>query len=383
MKTAHRYILQELLPLFGICVVSLTFVFLINKVFLWMDLVLNKGVPFWDVLRLYVSIVPFFLAMTVPMSALLATLLALGRLASDMEVTAFKSSGVHMMHLLAPVLAFGLVLTAVMLYFNHRILPASNFMVKKMTYRIVSNKANVAIKERVFIDQFQGCQIYIDRQEKNGVLADIKVFMRKSANEPLQTVLARTGKLVTNPDTLQVYLHLKDGVAITVGPDEYQTYNQLYFRNYQYHLNLSDSLTNLSSLKKDFLDMDLDELKAEQKATTDAGWKQRLAVEYQKRLSLPFACLVVTWVSGALGLWFRRGGFLAFAYGVVLVFIYYLLFVMGEAMSLKRGLDPVVGIWGANVLFAVLGILMVQIVINERSSYMGLLRLFTPRRQPT
>lgn len=379
MKTVHRYILQELLPLFVICAASLTFVFLINKVFLWMDLVLNKGVPIWDVLQLYLSIVPFFLAMTVPMSALVATLLALGRLASDMEVTAFKSSGVHMAHLMAPVLAFGLVLTGLMIVFNDRVLPASNFLFKKVTYRIVKNQASVAIKERVFIDRFQGCQIYIDRQDKNGVLSDIKVFL-KNAGEPLQTVLARSGKLITNPDTLQVYLHLKDGVAMTAGKDAYQTYNQLFFRNYRYHLNLPNSLANLSALKKDFLEMDLKELRAEARSTDDEARRRRLEVEYHKRLSLPFACLVVTWVSAALGLWFRRGGFLAFAYGVVLVFIYYLLFVMGEALSLKRGLPPPLGLWGANALFALLGMLFYQVVVHERSSWHWIPRLFSSRR---
>ena len=380
MKTAHRYILREVLPLFGITVAALTFVFLLNKVFLWMDLVLNKGVPFWDVLLLYVSIVPFFLAVTVPMSALVATLLALGRLASDMEVTAFKSSGIHLLHLMAPVVGFGLVLTALMILFNDRVLPASNFLFKKVSYRIVRNQAHVAIKERVFIDQFEGCRIYIDSQGKEGLLEGIKVFMKRSS-EPLQTILAKTGRLVTDPETLQVYLMLNDGMMITTGADGFETHNRLLFKRYLYHLNLSNSLANLSSVKKDFMEMNLGELLREIDATTDdPPRRQRLMVEFQKRISLPFACLVVTWLSATLGLWFRRGGFLAFAYGVLLVFIYYLLFVLGEAMSLKKGLDPVVGTWTANAVFALVGLLMYRVVILERSSYRWLAGLFRRRR---
>lgn len=381
MKIAHGYILREILPLFGITAAALTFIFLLNKIFLWMDLVLNKNVPFWDVFLLYVSVIPFFMAMTIPMSALVATLLAFGRLSSDLEVTAFKSSGVHLFHLVAPVLVFGLVLTGIMVFFNDRILPASNFLMKKVSYRIVKNRAHVAIKERVFIRDFEGCQIYIDRQERDGLLSDIKVFMKKSPQEPLQTVIARSGRLITNPETLQVYLRLNDGVATWNGSDRYQTYNRLHFRNYLYHLNLSSSLANLAAAKKDFMEMDLGELRNEIVRTYhDPQRHRRLEVEYQKRLSLPFACLVVTWLSSILGLWFRRGGFLAFAYGVLLVFIYYLLFVLGEAMSLKQGLDPVVGTWGANLLFAAVGFLLYWVVILERSSYQWLAGLFRRRR---
>lgn len=380
LKITHRYILLEILPLFGITTAALTFVFLLNKIFLWMDLVLNKSVPVWDVFLLYASIIPFFMAVTVPMSALVATLLAFGRLSSDMEVTALKSSGIHLAHLVGPVVVFGLLLTGLMLLFNDRVLPASNFLMKKVTYRIVKNRAHVAIKERVFINDFEGCQIYIDRQSKNGLLSDIRVFMRKSGKEPLQTITARSGKLITNPETLQVYLLLSDGVAAWNGTDEYRTHNRLHFKSYLYHLNLSNSLVQLASDQKDFMEMTLGELRREIDKTPDAARKQRLKVEYQKRISLPFACFVVTWLSSTLGLRFRRGGFLAFAYGVLLVFIYYLLFVLGETLAIKEGLDAVAGTWTANIVFAVVGLLMYHVVILERSSYRWCIDLFRRRR---
>jgi len=65
---------------------------------------------------------------------------------------------------------------------------------------------------------------------------------------------------------------------------------------------------------------------------------------------------------------------------VMLVFIYYLIFVLGEAMCLKRELNPLVGIWVANVVFLVLGAIMYRIVILERSSYRWLLILLRSAR---
>ena len=116
MKTAHRYVFQEMMPYFFLSVAVLTFLFMINKIFVLLDLVINKKVPLGDTLVLYFSLVPFVLSLTIPMSMMVATLLAFGRLSSDMEITAFKSSGVHIFNLIFPVLLFGFVMTLGMLY---------------------------------------------------------------------------------------------------------------------------------------------------------------------------------------------------------------------------------------------------------------------------
>ncbi|HVM32985.1 MAG TPA: LptF/LptG family permease, partial [bacterium] len=353
MKTAQRYVLREILPSFLIALSVLTFLFIINKIFVLLDMVINKKVPLGDTLVLYFSLVPFVLSLTVPMAMMIATLLAFGRLSSDMEITAFKSGGVHLFQLIYPVLAFALVLTAAMLYFNARILPEANYAFKKIHFKILENQANVAVRERTFIDLFQGYQFYIDRQE-GGIFKDVRVFNRVSPQAPLQTTLARTGWLDNNEKTFQLIFHLNQGF-ISWDNVNYHSYNRLYFDQYQICLNTENQLAHLSDVKKDYEEMSLDELKNSIQGTSDPDRLNNLKAEYQKRLALPFACLALSWFCAPLGLWTRSKGFMAFVIGISMIFIYYLMFVLGQVLSQRGEVDPVWGLWWANLALASAG----------------------------
>src|SRR2546428_13548390 len=89
-----RYIARELISPFAFGCVLFTFFLLIDRIYHLTDLVITKGVPFYLVLQLLVFMLPSFLAHTLPMALLVAVLLAGGRLASDLEIVAFRAAWV-------------------------------------------------------------------------------------------------------------------------------------------------------------------------------------------------------------------------------------------------------------------------------------------------
>ncbi len=379
MKTVSRYVLGEIMPPFLVCVVLLTSLFMTNKVFLLLDLVLNKKVPLFDTAILYLSLIPFILSMTVPMSMMVGTLLGFGRLSSDMEVTAFKSSGIHMFHLIGPVLGFSLLLSGLMFYFNDKVLPAANYAFKQSQFQILQKRANVAIREKVWIDQFENYRFFIDHQEPDGSFSNIKSFNYLSSQAPLQSTVAQKGALLNDPKSYQLFFDLKNGVT-SWNTDRYRTYNQLYFDRYTIRLNLESQLARLSDVKKDYEEMDLGELRQAISLEKDLGRLNHLKTEFQKRLALPFACLVLSWFCAPLGLWTRSKGFKGFILGLALIFVYYLMFIMGQTFSNQGTLPPVIGLWGANFILGTLGCLLYYLVVSEHSAFR---RLRAPvHRQP-
>lgn len=375
LKTVHRYVLKEMMPPFLLIVFLLTFLFMINKIFLLMELILNKNVSLFDTLLLYLSLVPYVLSLTVPMSMMVATLLAFGRLSSDMEITAFKSSGVHLFHLIAPVLVLGAMVTGLMLFFNDKVLPASNYAFKRTHFRILQNQADIAIQERVFIDRFADYQFLIDRKDSNGLFSDVMMFFRWSPKGTTETALSKTGTLVSDPKSMQVFFHMNDGV-INWGNMDYNTYNQLYFSRFTTRLKLENQLGHMTDVKKDYEEMNLTELSQEIHASSDPGRKNSLSNEFQKRLSLPFACLAVTWLCAPLGLWTRSKGFIGFVLGISMIFIYYLLFTLGQILCERGAIGPLVGLWWANGIMAAAGSLVYYLVIAEHSAFrMGVKRV--------
>jgi lipopolysaccharide export system permease protein len=128
----------------------------------------------------------------------------------------------------------------------------------------------------------------------------------------------------------------------------------------------------MTDVKKEFEEMDLPEILREMASGGDPIRQNSLANEFQKRLALPFACVVLTWFCAPLGLWVRAKGFISFVLGIVMIFVYYLMFTMGQVLSSQGTVSPVVGLWSSNLLLALAGCLMYYLVISERSFFKNL-----------
>jgi lipopolysaccharide export system permease protein len=368
MKTVYRYVLMEMLPAFSLSVSVLTLLLLLNRATFLLDLVVNKNVSPWDTLLLFLCLLPFILSITVPMSMMLTTLLAFGRMSSDMEVTAFKSSGIHLFRLIAPPLLFSFLLTGVMLVFNGWVVPQANGAFKRMNFKILRDQAGIAIREKTFIDKFEGHTFYVDHEEKDSSFSDVRVTERWSPETSVQTTLAKDGSLETNQKTYEVFFRLNDGVMSWANRN-FHTFNRLHFDRYAIRLKLENQLARMTDVKKEFEEMSLPELSREMGAEADPTRRNSMANEFQKRLALPFASLVLTWFCAPLGLWVRSKGFIAFVLGIVMIFIYYLMFTLGQVLSSQGTVPPILGLWWSNGILTLAGSYLYYLVISERSFF--------------
>jgi lipopolysaccharide export system permease protein len=82
-------------------------------------------------------------------------------------------------------------------------------------------------------------------------------------------------------------------------------------------------------------------------------------VEVHKKYSIPFACIVFVLIGAPLGIMTRRGG-MGVAAGIsVIFFLIYWAFLIGGEKFADRGLiSPFWGMWSANFVLGILGILL-------------------------
>src|SRR6185295_18899084 len=95
-RTIDRYIFKEILVPFFLGLGIFTFILLIARILKMVELVVNRGVPAWQIIKLFSCILPAFLEVTVPMALLLSILVAFGRLSADSEIVALKTCGVSL-----------------------------------------------------------------------------------------------------------------------------------------------------------------------------------------------------------------------------------------------------------------------------------------------
>lgn len=93
-------------------------------------------------------------------------------------------------------------------------------------------------------------------------------------------------------------------------------------------------------------------------------WTQReiekYEVEIHKKFALPVACIVFVLIGAPLGVMVRKGGF-GVAAGVSLLFflIYWAFLIGGEKLSERGFFSPFWGMWSANILLGIAGIILI------------------------
>jgi lipopolysaccharide export system permease protein len=82
-------------------------------------------------------------------------------------------------------------------------------------------------------------------------------------------------------------------------------------------------------------------------------------VEFHKKFSVPFACIVFVLVGGPLGMRARKSG-AAIGFASILFFIfYYLCLLGGETLSDRGLLPPWLAMWAPNIVLGIVGVVLV------------------------
>ncbi|MBN2438611.1 MAG: LPS export ABC transporter permease LptF [Deltaproteobacteria bacterium] len=368
-RLIDRYILREIAVPFCMILFVLTFVLLMGKILQVMDLMINKGVAFTDIARLIFFLMPSFLAFTIPISLLIAILIGLGRLSGDNEWTILKMSGISLYRLSFPVVCAALIAFLMTLATTLFLVPYGNLASKTLLFDMARQKASIGIREKVFMDDFQGILLYADRIPVHGdFLEGVLISDSRISREP-STIVARRAYLIENPDTMVITLRLEDGSTHTVDAG-LNHYRKMDFRFYDVRLDFASTFSGDKKIAtKSSAEMSLSELTAtlRNRGLKEEGLRE-LAIELNKKVAVPVSCLVFALIGMPLGIRAHRSvRSRGLTIGLFLVLAYYLLRISGEALVETGRLSPVIGTWMPNWIFAAAGIILFFLSAREAS----------------
>lgn len=361
MKIFEKYIMKEIAGPFFLGISIFSFIFLTDKIFELVDLIINKGVPINKVMLLVIYIFPSFLAITVPMGVLMSCLMAFGRLSYDNEIIALKSSGINILKISLPALVIAFILSITMVFFNDTILPSSNYAFKTLYFDIIKQRATIIIQEKLFINEFDGYIFYIgEKDDKTSTLKNIIVYTLGSSNSPTHTILAEKGWIFPDSESRRIILRLKNGTINEISEKNLSKYTRITFNNYDIDLNINRVLDSVAKQEKSTREMGVFELYKEIKKIKKENLNNNYyLVEFHKKISIPFACLSFAFIGVPLGIVVKRGGkAIGFGISLALIFVYYLLLVLGEMLGEKGTLNQFFALWIPNLILIIIGIII-------------------------
>ncbi|WP_363324368.1 LPS export ABC transporter permease LptF [uncultured Desulfuromonas sp.] len=364
----HRYIAREVTVPAGLGLLIFTFVLLMGRVLKLVEMVINKGVPAGEIVELFLSLMPAFLVITIPLAFLLGVLLAFSRLSADSEIIALNSSGVSLAQMFRPVLALSVLASLATGYLTLWAEPTSRASFRHQVFKIASSRASVGIQPRVFNDEFEGLVLYAnDIQERTGTMEGLFISDEREGSTPA-IILARGGRIISDREALTLTLRMEDG-AIHRRPQDREgdSYQIVSFDVYDVNLNMGRELAPSKTRPQKAKEMTTAKLRATLLDDNNRANDPGLTAELHKRFALPMAPLLFALIGVPLGVHSSRtgrGAGFSLALGVAL--IYFLLFSGAKTVAEEGMFPPALAIWTPNILGLIAGVVLFRLTAQEK-----------------
>ncbi|MFW5856118.1 MAG: LptF/LptG family permease, partial [Bacillota bacterium] len=111
----------------------------------------------------------------------------------------------------------------------------------------------------------------------------------------------------------------------------------------------------------DIDDMSMRELREHIRILSEQGENpQEEWVEWHQRLSIPFASFIFVLLAAPLGIKPRRssGSAVGMGLSILVIFIYYIILIIGSALGGSGTIPPWLGAWLQNIIFLILGTIL-------------------------
>jgi lipopolysaccharide export system permease protein len=363
-----RYIIRQFVNtvLFGL--ITFLLIFIVIDMMEHLDDFIDASAPTWTVFQYYLAFTPEIIKLMTPVAMLLGALFVVGRLTSQNELPAMKSSGLSLYRFLTPFVLVALAVSILSIYFNGWIVPYANRQ-KSMIERthLRPSQSNRSMLPLFFQDgKTRLVSInYYESLKQIGYRVSVEEFADSNATVLRRRYDARQmdwgHPWSSEGDSVREGWILISGSVREFDGDRQQItpFERLALGR------LSISPTDIEKKQRKPDEMNYPDLKEfienQQKAGQDVS---RWMVDYHNKIAFPFASVIVVLFGVPFASIKRRSGIaIDFGVCVAVTFIYLGFMKTSQVFGYNGDLNPLLTAWLANIIFlalAVVNLLRVQ-----------------------
>lgn len=212
-KILDRYIIKTFFGPFIFIFSVLFFIFIVNIIWVQLGQFMGKGLSSWQILKLLFYLGVSVISMVLPLTILLASIMAFGEFGERYELAAMKAAGISLTRVMVPLLGVTAVMAVMLYFFSNNIIPDFQRKAKNMLFNIAQTKPALNFTPGQFIDQIPGYMVKFDKiTGENGENID-GVFIHKKATsyENQRSIVAEKGRFVQAANKNYLKLVLYDG----------------------------------------------------------------------------------------------------------------------------------------------------------------------------
>jgi len=354
----NKYLIFELIIPSCLSFLILITVLMLTKVLNIAELIFDKGVEFAVIFKIILSIILYLTGIALPLAFLFGIILCFGRLSSDNEIVALRTSGISMLKILSPILFSSICLFIFSLILNSSIIPRINWSADQDIRKLAQNPSSL-LEEKEWMSGFgDGVSLYINN------LSDKKDFKKIVILQPLpdkpvpRVIMAKSGMYNFDEKTKMITFTLFDGHIDEPQENDNKSFATIEFS--QYEISIFTWRGKFSKASKKPNHYTYDELKRQLTIIPENRVDYKaLLYEKHSRFSMAFAPIVFFLIGFPVSIRFQRSEKSAnFMIGISLALCWYLIMLLGRGLSLSGYISIFIGSWIPNIIIGIIGLFL-------------------------
>ena len=367
MSKFDRYLLKQMLVVFGFFSLVLISVYWVNHAVLLFDRLITNGHSALVFLEFSALSLPNVIRLMLPLSAFAATVYVTNKLSTESELTVMQATGFSPWRMARPFLIFGCFVFLLISLLTHYLVPSSLAHLRQREHEVSASISARLLREGNFLHPRSDVAFYIREITPEGELKDVFLSDRK-APDTATTYTADRAYLVREGE--KTTMIMVNGLAQTL-EYETQSLSTTIFQDLSYDVSsLVDPtqalLQRISELPTGILLTQTETVNS----ITGTG-KALILEEAHDRFKQPFLGLAAALIGFAA---LMIGGYNRFGSGRQILFAIFLLVLLKMSESMvARPLRADAALWPLNYTPALIGFFFVITLLLLASRPVGIL----------
>ncbi|NGX34597.1 MAG: hypothetical protein K1060chlam1_00950 [Candidatus Anoxychlamydiales bacterium] len=194
MPILWRYLFKEYLKVFFLCILSFISILLITR----LKQIATFATLASDFLSLILFVlyqIPHILPIAISISCLISSIILFQKMSKMHEITAFRTSGISLKELLAPLLLLAMVLSLINFYIASELTPICRYKSKELFYKNTSVNPIVLLQRRQKMSNIKDSYVEISSKNNDLQAQDLLIISPNKSNERLCMMSAKNLEL--------------------------------------------------------------------------------------------------------------------------------------------------------------------------------------------
>lgn len=215
MKKLSTLLLKTYIGPFIITFLVAMFVFEMQFIWVYLDDLMGKGLDNWVIIKLLFFASARVVNMALPLAILMSSIMTMGSLGENNELTAMKGAGISLIRIMRPLIFFSIGLSITAFVFANNIWPIANLKTRALLFSIMRQKPSLNLTNGVFYNGIEGISIRVTKNNpETGELKDVLIYDHRGGERNDRTVIrAKEGTMEQTVDKRFLILTLFDGYS--------------------------------------------------------------------------------------------------------------------------------------------------------------------------